>query len=435
MDLKNYVDTRQPRRDILRQLGMFAAGGVALSACSSSIGNFMGITKPSPSPPHTGDANSIEHVVIACQENRSFDAYFGQYRKAGKYAMPADIALSDGKGSQVKPYHFTKHDTSNIAHTWDIIHREYNAGKMDGFVLTDGPEVMGYYTGSDLPYYWALADAFTLCGNYFSYQLGPTLPNRIALWAGTTGGITQNHKLPRGSLDFPVIVDLLEDKKISWKCYNLGSTLGSTPEAEFFNALPFFKRWYKDPRLKFKGSDYYNDLNAGTLPHVSFLISDAFTSEHPPLSVREGEIEMAKVINALIKSGLWTRSVLFLTYDEGGGYYDHVAPPQLDAYGLGIRVPTLVISPWAKRGYISGQLYEHNSLLKFIERRFGLPTLASTNHQFDQSTPGTNNDAAQGKQFGPPAPPRDGSARLGDFNEVFDFTQNPNYSPHLPQNL
>lgn len=435
MDLKNYFDTRQPRRDILRQLGMFAVGGVALSACSSSIGNVTGITKPSPASPHTGDVNSIEHVVIACQENRSFDAYFGQYTKAGKYAMPADIALSDGKGGQVKPYHFIKRDTSDIAHTWDIIHREYNAGKMDGFVLTDGPEVMGYYTGSDLPYYWALAGAFTLCGNYFSYQLGPTLPNRIALWAGTTGGITQNHKLPRGSLDFPVIVDLLEEKKISWKCYNLGSTLGSTPEAEFFNALPFFKRWYKDPRLKFKGSDYYNDLNAGTLPQVSFLISDAFTSEHPPLSVREGEIEMAKVINALIKSGLWTRSVLFLTYDEGGGYYDHVAPPQLDAYGLGIRVPTLVISPWAKRGYVSGQLYEHNSLLKFIERRFGLPTLASSNHQFDQSTPGTNNDAAQGKQFGPPAPARDGSAHLGDFYEVFDFTQNPNYYPHLPQKL
>jgi phospholipase C len=434
VDFKNYIDTRQPRRDILRQLGMFAAGGVALSACSS-LGNLTSSTKPSPVPPHTGNANSIEHVVIACQENRSFDAYFGQYTKAGKYAVPANTALPNGKGGLVKPYHFTKYETQDITHTWDIIHHEYNAGKMDGFVLADGPEVMGYYTGNDIPYYWALADAFTLCGNYFSYQLGPTLPNRIALWAGTTGGITQNHKLPKGSLDFPLIVDLLEEKKITWKCYNLGTALGSTPEVEFFNALPFFKRWYKDPRLNFKGHDYYSDLTAGTLPQVSFLISDAFTSEHPPLSVRQGEIEMSRVINALIKSGLWTRSVLFLTYDEGGGYYDHMAPPQLDAYGLGIRVPTLVISPWAKRGYVSGQLYEHNSLLKFIERRFGLPTLASTNHKFDQATPGINNDAARGKQFGPPAPPRDGFAQLGDFYEAFDFTQDPQYYPTLPQKL
>ena len=144
---------------------------------------------------------------------------------------------------------------------------------------------------------------------------------------------------------------------------------------------------------------------------------------------------MAKVINALIKSNLWTKSALFVTYDEGGGYFDHVPPPQLDAYGLGMRVPALVISPWAKRGYVSGQLYEHNSLLKFMERRFGLPTLASVNHQFDTATPGLNNDAAQGKAFGPPAPPRDGLSRLGDFYEAFDFTQNPDYYPTLPQKL
>jgi len=109
-----------------------------------------------------------------------------------------------------------------------------------------------------------------------------------------------------------------------------------------------------------------------------------------------------------------------------------VPPPQLDAYGLGMRVPTFVVSPWAKRGYISGKLYEHSSILKFIERRFGLPTLASANHLFDTSTPAFNNDAALGKQSGPPSPPRDGHAQLGDFFEAFDFTQDPNYRPKLP---
>jgi len=109
-----------------------------------------------------------------------------------------------------------------------------------------------------------------------------------------------------------------------------------------------------------------------------------------------------------------------------------VAPPQVDAYGLGFRVPMLIISPYARRGHVSGQLYEHSSILKFIEHHFGLPSLASINHQFDTSTPSSNNDAAIGQAFGPPAPPRDGLPHIGDFSEVFDFSQDPNYHPSLP---
>jgi hypothetical protein len=142
---------------------------------------------------------------------------------------------------------------------------------------------------------------------------------------------------------------------------------------------------------------------------------------------------MSDVIAKLMASSSWKSSALFLTYDEGGGFFDHVAPPQVDAYGLGFRVPTLVISPYARRGYISGQVYEHASILKFVERRFGLPTLASINHLFDKSTPGgSNNDAANGAASGPPAPPRDGLKQIGDFYEAFDFTQNADYYPSLP---
>ena len=141
---------------------------------------------------------------------------------------------------------------------------------------------------------------------------------------------------------------------------------------------------------------------------------------------------MADVIDKLIHSSAWQSSALFLTYDEGGGFFDHVPPPQFDAYGPGFRVPMTVVSPYAKRGYVSGQVYEHASILKFIERRFGLPSLASVNHDFDKSTPGANNDAANGKPTGPAAPPRDGLKQIGDFYEAFDFTQNPNYYPNLP---
>ena len=226
---------------------------------------------------------------------------------------------------------------------------------MDGFYLANGPSALGYYERSELPYYYGLADAFTLCGNYFCYQLGPTLPNRIAFWAGTSGGITQNQKLPPGSLDYPTIIDLLEDHGISWKFYNLGLLgMGSTPEIEFINAMPFFKRWYMDKRLHNREQEYFNDVKAGALPQVTFIISAAFYSEHPPLNILLGEKKIASVINALIQSPFWTNSALFLTWDEGGGFFDHVPPPQLDAYGPGMRVPTLVISPWAKRGYISG---------------------------------------------------------------------------------
>ena len=121
-----------------------------------------------------------------------------------------------------------------------------------------------------------------------------------------------------------------------------------------------------------------------------------------------------------------------MTYDEGGGYFDHVAPPQVDAYGMGMRVPTLVISPWVKRGYVSGHLYEHSSILKFVERRFGLPALASVNHQFDSSTPGMYNEAARGNESGPAAPPRDRLSHTGDFYEVLDFSQDTDYHPSLP---
>ncbi len=378
----------------------------------------------------SGDGSAITHVLIACQENRSFDTYYGYYPKAGSFGIPTNYSQPDGKGGIVKPQHATQPTTSDINHGWAGIHSEYDDGKMDGFVTTNGTNAMYYYDGSDLPYYYALADAFTLCGNYFCSLLGPTDPNRLYLWSATCGGNTSN-RIAHGSLSWPTIVDLLDTSTITWKCYNFG--LGTTiTKLEVFNTLIFFQKWQNDPRITFTENDYYNDLQAGTLPQVSFLITEGKVSEHAPESVLAGQQQMEKVLNALMQSSAWTSSALFFTYDEAGGFFDHVAPPQVDAYGLGIRVPTMVISPYARRGYVSGQLYDHSSVLKYLERRFGLPTLASVNHQFDTSTPSKNNDAASGGASGPPAPPRDTLAQLGDFYEAFDFTQDPNYHPTLP---
>lgn len=424
MELQQLFTERQSRRAALRTLGTLAGMSIALGACDSPT--------PPPPGPIKGDIDSIKHVLIACQENRTFDVYFGHHPKAGAFGMPANFSQPDGKGGMVKPYHFTSDITHDTNHDWQHIHSEWNNGAMNGFYTADGLNALGYYDGSDIPYYYALADNFTLCGNYFCYQLGPTLPNRIALWAGTSGGITTANAIPRGSLNFPTIVDLLDAHSISWKCYNLGTGLGTIPEVEFFNALPFFKKWQIDRRLYHSELDYHNDVGKNTLPQVSFIISDGIFSEHPPADIHLGQQKMSSVINALISSQSWYSSVFFLTYDEGGGGFDHVAPPRVDAYGPGLRVPMLVISPYVKRGFVSGQLYEHASILKFIERRFDLPSLASVNHQFDTSTPSQYNDAAQGHASGPPAPPRDGLAQIGDFYEAFDFTLDGNYHPKLP---
>ncbi len=425
MDLQQWFTMRLSRRRAIRNLGILTGAAFSINA------GIFTAHKVAPSM-FAGDSNPIHHILIACQENRSFDHYFGYYPRAGVFGVPPKYSQPDGNGGTITPHHNLFPIGLDPSHTWQSIHSEWDKGAMDGFYTTDGSNALGYYDDSDLTYYYALADAFTLCGNYFCSVSGPTVPNRLVLVSGTAGGNTTD-TLEAGSVDWPAIVDLLDAHHVSWKCYNLGLGLGSSGLLEHFNGLTFFKHWQNDQRLQFREEDYNADLRAGTLPQVSFLITEELISEHPPADIQMGQQKIADVINALIASSSWQNSAFFLTYDEGGGFFDHVPPPQVDAYGLGFRVPTLVVSPYARRGYLSGQLYEHSSILKFIERRFGLPSLASINHQFDTSTPGTNNDAAHGSTRGPAEPPRDGLKQIGDFYEAFDFTQNPNYYPKLPE--
>jgi phospholipase C len=423
MDLRQWFSTRLSRRRAIRNLGILAGAGLSIDAGIFAASRVT-------AEKYASNSNPINHILIACQENHSFDNYFGYYPRAGAFGVPSNYSQPDGNGGTVTPHHSLFPIGADPSHTWQTIHREWNKGAMNGFYTTDGSAALSYYDGSDLSYYYSVANAFMLCGNYFCSVLGPTVPNRLSLVSGTAGGNTTDTLSP-GSVNWPTIVDVLDAHQVSWKCYNLGLGLGSTGSLELFNGLTFFKKWQNDQRLKFTENDYHADLYAGTLPQVSFLITEELISEHPHTDIQMGQQKMSEVINALMSSSSWKSSALFLTYDEGGGFFDHVAPPQVDAYGLGMRVPMLVISPYAKRGYVSGQLYEHSSILKFIERRFKLPSLASINHQFDTSTPGANNDAANGNSIGPAEPPRDGLKQIGDFYEVFDFTQKPNYYPTL----
>ena len=365
----------------------------------------------------------INHIVVDMQENRSFDHYYGFASFAGKYGVPSGYSQPDGQGGRVVPYHFTSLSTPDIGHGWGSMHGEVNGGAMDGFYTTDGINCMGYYTQADLPFYYSLFQSSTLCVNYFSSLLGPTWPNRFYLAGGTSGGITTNGIWGYGVFDYPIILDLLEAAGVTWKVYN--ASMDSVPFGNTDNAFVFWKRWAHDVRTRGSRGEYLSDVKGGKLPQVSFIIPSFAKGfdEHPPADISVGMALQQELITALMQSSAWGSSAYILTYDEPGGYFDHVAPPKLDAFGLGVRVPTWVISPWAKPGHLEPTLYEHTSILKLIESVFGLPTLASINHMFDTATPvGGNYEAApSGSIAGPPAPPRDGRNDIGNMLECFTF--------------
>ena len=240
--------------------------------------------------------------------------------------------------------------------------------------------------------------------------------------SGTSGGITTNGLWGYGIFDsdsWPIILDLLDDAEVSWKIYYIGSDGVEVGDTD--NVAVFWSRYAHDPRTTATLDDYLEDCHRGTLPAVSWIIPSFSMQfdEHPDADVTVGMGFQEQIIKALHRSRLWNRSAFFLTYDEHGGFFDHVAPPQVDAFGLGIRVPFWAISPYARKGpVLSAKPADHVSTLKFIERNWGLPTLASRNHTFDASTPIVPPNYQAG---GAPAPPRDGMGGLSDLFDLFEF--------------
>jgi phospholipase C len=362
----------------------------------------------------------IEHLVIACQENRSFDHYYGyapQVQAAG-FGPPAGYSQPDGQGGSVAPFEFTALSTPDIGHSWNAVHGEWNSGAMDGFYTTDGINCMGYYTASELPFYYSLFDNSALCANYHCSLLGPTWPNRFYFAAGTSGGITTNGIWGYGVFDYPIILDLLDAAGVSWRIYNMN--WDSVPFGNTDNVFVFWQNFAHDQRTLGSKGSFLNDARLGRLPQVSWLVSSFahHKDEHPPADVSVGMGLQEELITGLRESPLWQSSAYLLTYDEHGGYFEHVPPPQLDAYGLSIRVPLWVISPFAKTGPVQSALpAEHSSTLKLIEALHGLPTLASQNHLFDSATPTGSDYQANGA----PAPPRDARADISDLLDLFTF--------------
>lgn len=362
----------------------------------------------------TNPSTPIQHVIVCCQENHSFDSYFGSYSglPAG-FGIPAGFTQPDGSGGTVAPFHFTDLTTDNTDpyHDWASIHSEWDNGKMDGFYVTDGMAAMGYYDSTDLPYYYSLFPSFTLCANYFCGALTETYPNRLVLYAGTSGGNTSN-SISNGTLTYPCILDLLSAQGITFKNYNFYCP-------DNYSILAVFQNWATggpNNELNQPQSQFFSDCMNNTLPQVSFITEAPPYDEHPAADIQTGQAMIQTIVTAVQQSAAWSSSAILITYDEAGGFFDHIPPPQLDAYGPGIRIPMTIVSPYARPGYVDTTFSEHSSVLKFIEAVFGLPTLASINHQFDTSTPLANN-AANGAPF----PPRDGNSQLSDLMQCFTF--------------
>ncbi|HEY5059751.1 MAG TPA: alkaline phosphatase family protein [Gaiellaceae bacterium] len=405
------------RRVFLRQTG---TAGLAL------LGGTLWKTAPAAARARRG-ALPLKHLVISCQENRAFDHYFGYAPavQAKGYGPPKSYTLRDAQGKRHAPFHLTQLSSPDPGHSWGNVHLQADGGKMDGFyesaALTtgDGRNGIGYYTAQELPFYYSLFADAGLCANYHCSVLGPTWPNRLYFVSGTSGGITTNGVFGYGVFDskkWPTIYDLLDEHGVTWKIYNIGTD--SIVDTD--NVAVFWSRYAHDKRTTATSKEYLSDCRAGTLPQVSWLVPSfsMHLDEHPPADVMVGMKLQQQMIEALRASKLWQDAAFLLTYDEHGGFFDHVVPPRVDAYGLGVRVPLWVISPHARKGVVtSKKTAEHTSILKLIERVHGLPTLASANRQFDHATPkGPNYDAG-----GAPAPPRDGDERLSDLSDLFAF--------------
>ena len=334
----------------------------------------------------------IDYVVVIFQENRTFDNYFGTYPGAnGIEGKNIELPVyANSSGGKVSPFHllytnFSNAPVKDLNHASEAARADYDNGKMDGFVYTEQSNLtMGYYDNSDIPYYWEYANQYVLMDNFFSSFMGPSLQNHLYLVAAQVGSAVKNNAGLYTDLTFPTIEDELDSKGISWKWYSYDSTLCKKPE--LWNPLPCFRSFAQDSsRMNnlVPSDQFLADVSNGNLAHVSFVMPWEQVTEHPPEDSVKGQNYVVSLVNAIMNSTYWDRTAIFITWDDYGGFYDNVAPPQVDSNGLGFRVPCLVISPYAKQGFIDHTQNEFCSLLKFIENRWGLAPLTQRDENAD----------------------------------------------------
>jgi len=432
------------RREFLKLMSTAAAS----AAFPASISRALAI----PANNRTGSINDVEHVVFMMQENRSFDHYFGALRGVRGFGDPRAVKLPSGKSVWHQPD--ASHpdgfllpfrpDVANLglkfiedtAHDWNSTHDAWNGGIYDRWVPNKGTTSMAYLTRQDIPYHYALADAFTVCDAYFCSLLGPTDPNRYHMWTGWVGNdgngegpVIDNAEAGYGWSTYP---EKLEKAGISWKVYqDIGEGLdaahfwGWTGDAPYMgnygdNSLLYFHQYQNAPDsspLAQKARTGTNIAKSGTLfdifrqdvlanqlPQVSWIVAPESYTEHGNWPANYGAWYVSQMLDALTANPeVWSKTVFFYMFDENDGFFDHIVPPTPPRsrteglstvgtanelfngsrtypaadntpgpYGLGVRVPMIVISPWSTGGWVNSEVSDHTSLIRFLEQRFGI---------------------------------------------------------------
>jgi phospholipase C len=385
------------------------------TTASAPIESSVPPTVSSPLPPANGAASistrwPIKHVVFLIMENRSFDHIFGRFPGADG----ARTGKDHGTTRPLTPAPLQRaHD---IPHCYPCNVASVNGGKMDGFNQTAWANKYAYtqFRKDEITAYWNWAKAFTLSDNFFASAMGPSFPNHLYTIAATSGGALDNPVQdpaalakqlqqgyakswgcdiaqpgayveivdPEGKLvrvdpcfDFETVGDLLRAKDIPWADYSATNTqLGYIWSA--YNALGRYRNNQKlwDTYMR-PVDDVVRDIKADRMPSVTWVTPRFALSQHPEYNFCYGQNWSIQVVNAIMNSPMWKDTAIFLTWDDFGGFYDHVPPVSLDRVGLGIRVPMMVISPYAKTGYIDHAQGEFSSVLRFIENNWGLTQL------------------------------------------------------------
>ncbi len=401
------------RRQLMASMGGIALGSFALPPALRKV---LDNAPPSvlSSASKVAPISDIKHVVVLMQENRSFDHYFG--------AMPGVRGFSDPTVSKkvfyqkdpsnpkgyLLPFHAdtTKTNAEQIpstSHSWGPLHDSWDQGKMDAFVTahiasdgTAGQYTMAYFKRDDIPFQWALADAFTICDGYHASMLGPTWPNRMYLMTGQVdpegkhGGPMTSNYVPSEGFSWPTYPEMLTNAGVSWKVYQENDNYG-TNVLEYFDqyqAAPASSPLYQNAMRFYQAGQFEYDAAHDQLPAVSWILPTSYQSEHPDYMPAAGADFVASKINAIAANpAVWEKTVFVLIYDENDGLFDHVAPKTApkgtagefitvdgvsNPIGLGFRVPCILVSPWTVGGYVCHDTFDHTSVIRLLEQVTGV---------------------------------------------------------------
>jgi phospholipase C len=347
------------------------------------------------------NASPLKHLVFIIQENHTFDNYFGTYPGANGLLGILNSSML------IKTFMSDLNPANPSIDPDDLGVPVYNASNPTNVTIGDLP--VGYYDRSDIPYYWDYAGKYVLCDDFFSSEFGPSFPNHLYIVSGTAGpdhlnntsysvngtfiGNPSQSTLSDLDLQWTTMAQELSDHGVSWKWYDRSPNATAPSVANVLPLFDYFQKNSTELDAHVQGiQNFVNDIQSNNLPAVSWISTWApdgtwyppnfpkpfigmDISEHPPARPDAGMDYVAYLVNQIMKSPYWNSTAIVITWDDYGGFYDHVAPPEVDQYGLGPRVPALIISPWAKHGYIDNTQYEFASMLKLIEDTFSVPSL------------------------------------------------------------